>query len=552
MTPTTSAEERAARWFEHLSLEDRVAQLMIPRPSSWEMSPRTYVDQLGVGGLIVDRNTYRDPRQMAEYIAAAQRAALERNGVPLFVCCDQEGGHIRFMRRIATEVPSNMGLAATGDPRAAGEAAGILAAELRAVGVNWNLAPVADVNNNPANPVIGARAYSDAPEVVADFASEAIHALQDAGLLACAKHFPGHGDTAVDSHIGLPTIAHDREHLQRVELVPFRAAIDAGVASIMSAHVLVPALDDEWIGTLSAPILTDLLRGELGFRGIVVTDALEMRGVADLLPEPRAAVESVRAGADALLTARDADVNAETFRALLQAVRSERIPHARFESAVRRLLQAKAAHVVELSAANGERAAQEVGSAANKHRALDLARRTITVVRDEPRALPLPRDLGDRLVVLTPLGTDTTMMEKWTSGTSPLGAAIRSLASGAVDIGVEYPTPDATLREIERAADGAEVIVLGTLNAVLDANQVRLAESLRDRAPRARLIVVALRTPYDLLRLPWIGTFVCAYTSVEPSVVALAEVLFGDVPARGRLPVELPGFYPRGHGIRQD
>src|SRR5712691_123161 len=405
-------------WMQRLSLEDKVAQLMIPRPGSFEMSPRAYVDQLGVGGLIVDRDTYRDPRQLAHYIAAAQQAATERNGVPLFIACDQEGGHIRFMRSIATEVPSNMGLGATGDASAAAEAAAILASELVAVGVNWNLAPVADVNNNPHNPVIGARAYSDHPVVVSAFAGAAIGAYQAAGLLACAKHFPGHGDTSVDSHVSLPTIPHDRGRLEQVELVPFRAAIEAGVASIMTAHLLVPALDDEWIGTLSAPILTGLLRGELGFEGIVVTDALEMRGVSDLLPEPQAAVESVRAGADALLTARRMDLNQDTLRALLHAVRSGHIPSHRFESALKRLLEAKAGCVSKLPAVDAVRAEREVGSAENKRKALELARRTITLVRDEANLLPLARDLGQRLVVLSPLGSSQTMMEKWTSGAS--------------------------------------------------------------------------------------------------------------------------------------
>jgi beta-N-acetylhexosaminidase len=544
---TVTAGEQAAAWLERLSLGERVAQLMIPRPSSWQMSPRQYVDELGVGGLIVDRNTYREPRQLAEYIGTAQRAAIDRNGVPLLVCCDQEGGHVRFMRSVATDVPSNMGLGATGDPRSAGQAAAILASELVAVGVNWNLAPVADVNNNPENPVIGTRSYADDPSVVASFVAEAIAAIQHAGLLACAKHFPGHGDTIVDSHVGLPHIAHDRDHLERLELVPFRAAIGAGVASMMTAHVLVPALDAEWIGTLSAPILTDLLRRDMGFDGIIVTDALEMRGMADLLSESAAAVESIRAGADALLTARRADLNQETFRALLQAVESGRIPQDRFDTAVRRLLEAKARHVLPLGPVDPERAAREVGSAGNKRRALDLARKSITVVRDNVRALPLRRDLGERLVLLNPVGTEVTMMEKWTSGASVLGQAFVDQAPGAVEVALQYPVDETTLRTIERAVDRAEVVVLATLNAILDADQVRLAEIVRDRAPNARLVVVALRGPYDLLRMTWIETFVCAYTSVEPSVVALAEVLFGQTPPVGRLPVELPGLFPRGH-----
>jgi beta-N-acetylhexosaminidase len=442
-----------------------------------------------------------------------------------------------------------MGLGATGDASAAAEAAAILASELVAVGVNWNLAPVADVNKNPHNPVIGARAYSDHPGVVSDFARAAIGAYQAAGLLACAKHFPGHGDTSVDSHVGLPTIPHDRDRLEQVELMPFRAAIEAGVASIMTAHLLVPALDDEWIGTLSAPILTGLLRGELGFDGIVVTDALEMRGVSDVLPEPQAAVESIRAGADALLTARRMDLNQDTFHALLHAVRSGHIPSDRFESALWRLLEAKAGCVSKLPLIDAERAEREVGSAEHKRRALELARRTITVVRDETNLLPLARDLGQRLVVLSPLGSSQTMMEKWTSGGSALGAAILERAPGAVEIAVDYPVSQTTLSQIERAVDGATVIVLGTLNAILDADQVHLATMLRDRTPHAALVAVALRTPYDLLQMTWIGTFVCAYTSVEPSVVALAEVLFGETPAVGRLPIELPGLYARGHGL---
>jgi beta-N-acetylhexosaminidase len=324
-----------------------------------------------------------------------------------------------------------------------------------------------------------------------------------------------------------------------VELVPFRAAIDAGVASIMTAHLLVPALDDEWIGTLSAPILTDLLRGELGFAGIIVTDALEMQGVADLLAQPQAAVESVRAGADALLSARRLDVNEDTHRALLQAVRSGRIPAERFEAAVRRLLEAKAQYALQWASVDPERAAREVGTPGHKRRALELARRTITVVRDTTGALPLSRDLAERLVVLSPVGSGQTMMERWTAGASLLGQAIADRAPGAVEVPVEYPVSAATLGEIERAVAPARVVVLGTLNAILDADQVRVAELVRARAPDAELVVVALRTPYDLLRMPWVGTFVCAYTSVEPSVVALAEVLFGETPAAGHLPVKL-------------
>jgi beta-N-acetylhexosaminidase len=529
----------AASWFEELSFEDKIGQLIVPRPRDKELPPDEYIRRFGAGGVIVHRGIYENPRQMADYIRQLHVAALVRNGVPPFVCCDHEGGHIRFMRSGATAVPSNMALGAAHDPHIAAEAAELLGDELLAVGVNWTLAPVLDVNNNPRNPVIGTRAFSDDPSVVSAYGREAIQAYQKKGLLACAKHFPGHGDTDIDSHIGLPTIKHDRERLDNVELAPFRAAVEAGVGSVMTAHLLVPALDDEWIGTLSAPILTDLLRGEIGHHGVIVTDALEMRGVADLLAEPAAAVESVRAGADVLLTGRDPSGNDEVFKALTSAVRSGRIPAARFEQAVRNILEAKTRFFGDRPPPDPERAAQIVGGAANQQRALDLARRTITVARAEPDVLPLPTGLGQRLVVLNPLGSRRTMMETWTSGQSVLGDEIRRRAPGATELQLEFPLAESVRGEVADVVERAVVVVVGLLNAIVDPDQVALMESIARTAPQATLIGVGLRTPYDLIVLPWLQTYLCAYTSVEPSAIALVEVLFGEQPARGRLPVQL-------------
>ena len=528
----------AAEWFARLSLEDRVAQLIVPRPRTLEIKPTAYVDAFGAGGIIIHRDVYENPVQMASYVAEAQRAALARNGVPMLICCDHEGGHIRFMRTVATAVPSNMALGAAHNPAIAGEAATLLGIELKAVGVNWTLAPVVDVNNNPRNPVIGTRAYSDDPAVVGAYAAAAVRAYQSAGLLACAKHFPGHGDTDIDSHVGLPRMSHSRERLERVELAPFRAAIEAGVGSVMTAHLLVEALDPEWIGTLSPAILSGLLREELGHQGLVVTDALEMAGVADILPEPEAAIEAVRAGADVLLTGRDPAENQHVFEALLAAVRSGRVPTERFEHAVRNVLDAKARFDESSYVPDPARASEIIGAAEHRAQALEMARRTITVVRDAG-SLPLPLDMGTRLVVLTPLGSRSTMMEKWTSGQSDLGREVLSRAAGAVEIAIDYPVTAAARGEVERAAASAEIVVVGTLNAIVDPDQVSFVEWLRDAAPSARLVVVGMRTPYEPLVLPWLETYVCAYSSVESSMIATAEVLFGERRALGRLPVRV-------------
>jgi beta-N-acetylhexosaminidase len=525
-------------WLAKLSLEDKVAQLVVPRPRNLELPPEHYADAFGAGGIIVHRDVYENPAQMAGYIARAQRAALARNGVPLLICCDHEGGHIRFMRSVATAVPPNMALGAAGDPQMAAKAATLLSRELLAVGVNWTLAPVADVNVNPRNPVIGTRSFGDDPEMVSAYAAAAVRAYQSAGLLACAKHFPGHGDTDVDSHVGLPRLSQDRERLMRVELAPFRAAIEAGVGSVMTAHILVETFDPEWIGTLSPAILTDLLRNEMGHQGIIVTDALEMAGVADLLPEPDAAIESVRAGADVLLTGRDPTGNQQVFEALVKAVRSGRVPAERFDAAVRNVLAAKAQYIGE-AVPDPARAEKEVGTAEHRQQALDLARRTITVVRDNASLLPLPRDRGERLVVLSPLGSRHTMMEKWTLGASVLGEEVEARAPGAVVGEIEYPVTVRQRGDLRRALAAAEIVVVGSLNAIVDPDQVAFLEWVRETARDARLLVVGMRTPYDILAVPWLETYVCAYSSVEPSIVALVEVLFGEQAARGRLPVRL-------------
>ncbi len=525
-------------WLEKLSLEDKVGQLMVPRPRNLEIEPSYYVDAFGSGGLIVHREIYQSPKQIAAYVADAQRAALARNGVPLLICCDHEGGHIRFMRTVATSVPSNMALGAAADPSIAADAARLLASELLAVGVNWTLGPVADVNINPRNPVIGTRSYGDDPAAVSAYVAAAVKAYQSAGLLACAKHFPGHGDTDVDSHIGLPRLDFERERLDEVELAPFRAAIEAGVGSVMTAHMLVQALDPEWIGTLSAPILTDLLRTSLGHRGIIVTDALEMAGVADLMPEAESSIESVRAGADVLLTGRSPEENQQVFKALLSAVRSGRIPSRRFESAVRNILEAKARYAGD-AVPDPTRAEREVGSAEHRQQALELARRTITVVRGADGVLPLPRDLGERLVVLSPLGSRRTMMEKWTYGESQLGAEISARAAGAVVAPIEYPLSESARAEIRPSLQRAKLIVVGLLNAIVDADQVQALDWLREVNPNASLVAIGLRTPYDVVAVPWLETYLCAYSSVEPSITALVEVLFGEQPARGKLPVKL-------------
>ena len=514
-----------------MGLSEQVGQLLVAVASD-AMPLARFVEEVPVGGFLLPNDTSGSARVVARAIAAAQERAVARSGEPLFIAADQEGGDMSFFRGEVTEVPSNMAIAATGDATAAREAALIVANDLGAIGINWALAPVVDVNTDGANPVIGVRSYGDDPAVVAAFAAEAIAGYQSRGILACAKHFPGHGDTHLDPNVAMPVVTHDRERLEGVELVPFRAAIAAGVASIMSAHLLAPALDPDRPATLSAPILTGLLRRELGFDGLIVTGAMPMGAISKEWDEGEAAVAAVNAGADVVLGGRGLARHKRVHRALLAAVDDGRVPRARFVEALARVRDAKARITTD-------EVGGRVGTGGDRSRALGLARRTITLVRDDPQILPLTRDLGDRLVVLSPAGTDATRMELSHARPSALGTEIADRVRGAIDIPIAYPLSRSERAAVARAARRAEVIVVGTLNAAIDRSQLALLRWLSEET-KASIVVVALRGPYDVLRMPWVRTVLCAYSSAAPSLRAVAEVLTGEQLARGALPVSLP------------
>ncbi len=302
------------------------------------------VDEFAVSGVVLMGRNVGPPAQTRGTIAELQARAKAKGLPPLFVAVDQEGG--RVQRLGPPHYPDHPAARSVGyrrDPAQARAAARRIGEELRALGFNWNFAPVLDVNNNPQNPVIGDRAYGDDPALVAAMGAAAVRGFQeDAGILACGKHFPGHGDTDTDSHHALPRIGHDRARLDAVELVPFRAALGVGLAAVMTSHILFPALDPALPATLSPAILTGLLREELGFEGLIITDDLEMKGVADGWGAAEAAVLAVQAGADILLCCHTWETQREIRQALVAAVETRRLPESRVDEAVSRITQAKA------------------------------------------------------------------------------------------------------------------------------------------------------------------------------------------------------------------
>jgi len=323
------------------SIRRDIGQLLIGSLPGTTITPelRSLAKEFQLGGVILFSRNIEAPEQVAELAHDAQSLATDS---PLWVSVDQEGGRVARLKAPFTEWPPMAVLGRSGDSSLASRFAASLAAELKAVGITLDYAPVLDIHTNPKNPIIGDRALAESAERVAELGAAIVAGLQNHGVAACGKHFPGHGDTAVDSHLDLPLVEHPPDRIRRVECVPFRAAITADVAFIMTAHILVPTLDEDLPATLSPRIVRGMLRDELGFNNVIVSDDLEMKAIAKTCTVPDAAVRAIAAGCDAFLVCSgDADAQAQALEALVHAVEEGRIPQKALDDSQRRLRQAK-------------------------------------------------------------------------------------------------------------------------------------------------------------------------------------------------------------------
>jgi beta-N-acetylhexosaminidase len=329
----------------------QIGQLLIAGFDGKQVSAelRSLAREFSLGGVILFARNIEDPEQVAEL---AHEASLIVSDAPVWVSIDQEGGRVARLRRPFTEWPPMATLGRSGDPKLAERFARALASELKAVGVTLDYAPVLDIHTNPKNPVIGDRAFAESAKIVAELGSTIVRVLQGEGLAACGKHFPGHGDTSTDSHHELPVVEHPPERLRETEFVPFKAAIAADVATIMTAHVFVPSLDEQRPATLSRRVVTDILRRELKFDGVILSDDLEMKAIARQHPVPDAAVMAIEAGCDGVLICSGAhETQAAALEALIHAIEGERLPWSRVEDALKRQQRAKERFLAAAAAA---------------------------------------------------------------------------------------------------------------------------------------------------------------------------------------------------------
>jgi beta-N-acetylhexosaminidase len=542
-----------------MTLRDEVAQLVFipfhgesPNTRSHEYNRFTHlIRDTKVGGLIlVNWSNGRVIQRAEPYALGAFLNRMQRMAkVPLMVGGDFERG--ASMRVDGTTAfPHAMAFGATGDPAFARLEGEVTAREARALGVQWVYYPVADVNNNPDNPIINTRSFGENPQQVAAFVKafvEGAHSDKKNLVLATAKHFPGHGDTAVDTHMNVATITGDRERLDRVELLPFRAAIDAGVDSIMTAHIAVPALSPPGLpATLSPAILTGLLRKDLGFKGLVVTDALEMASIAKGFSTGEACVRAIEAGADTLLMPTDAEA---AVRAVVSAVQSGRLTRARIQESVVRILSAKEKvgldrkRFVDLEAIGDVVDAPEAAE-----KAQEIADRAVTLVRNNGSLVPLAAPERACYVVMAESRTSL-------AGQAFL-AEIRKIVPKVAATIMDPSMAKQELDDVLGKIPACETYAVAAFNSTAAyRGSVGLAGELphviEELIGRGRPVaLIALGSPYLLRNFPNVTAYMATFSSVPVSEVAAAKAILGEIPIRGRLPVTIPGQAAYGDGIQ--
>ncbi|SEC11580.1 beta-N-acetylhexosaminidase [Paenibacillus sp. GP183] len=498
------------------------------------------IEEHQIGGVIYFARNVVHPLQVARLSNQLQQIAERSNHVPLWISIDQEGGMVARITEGVALMPGQMALAAGGSAAldAVYEAAFISGKELRALGININFAPVLDVNNNSDNPVIGVRSFGESPELVAEFGYQSVKGFQAANVVATAKHFPGHGDTNVDSHLDLPTVAHSLERIRSVELVPFVKAIESGVDAIMSSHIYFPALEpDKLPVTLSKTVLTGLLREELGFEGVIMTDCMEMNAISEHFGTVAAAVMAVEAGADLILISHSRDLQVAAIAAIERAVREGRLTEARIDASVARLFALKHLRGV-LTPQPDAATVPVVGTAAHCAVAQRLSEASITLVKDEQKLLPLRREKTLAVTVAAAVSSD---VDEAYAGPASLGAALADHGLDVIDCVIPLREVGERSKAVLEDAQQAEQIVIGTYNARFHPAQVELVHALK--ALGKPLVVVALRVPYDLLEMPDVSTFIAAYESRPLALQSTARYLLGQLTPQGRLPVSLYPHY---------
>jgi beta-N-acetylhexosaminidase len=583
----------ARQWAEQtereLTLEEKIGQMLQVRyyadyrgfDSAEYKQLRDQIQKYHIGSLVFGMHFNNlGPIRSNPHDAAKVANQLQSDSkLPLLLAADLERGVASRLEGVPS-FPWPMAWGAVGDPIAISRFGAITAREARAIGIQWALAPVVDLNSNPANPVINDRSFGEDPEQVGTLITAYIHGARENGLLVTAKHFPGHGDSSIDSHRGIPSIDGDIEHLRNFEFPPFQKAIQAGVDSIMLAHARVPAIDPDpdKIATISSKIVTGVLKDQLGFKGVVLTDALEMKGITSLYdpkkgsPTALAAVDAVKAGCDVIMIPTDLD---GAFHAIIDAVKSGEIPESRIDESVRKVLQMKAKvglnknRFVDL-----EHVAELVAKPEDMQFAQRVADEAITLVRENGHALPLKKGKAQTERPNVPNGSapqkPSLIVVLLAEAMEPTNGhefekEIISRLPDAHVFYVDNRTANAggiqvleTVKEAENVVVAAYVVHGGARQTIVDGKAVTsyglrgpsgvLLQKILEAAPE-KTSVIALGSPYLIANFPQIQNYICTYAMASTSEISAVKALFGEIQNHAKLPVTLPGIAPRGFSL---
>jgi beta-N-acetylhexosaminidase len=502
---------------------------------------RALLRETGAPGVTLYRfHNVRSLEQVRALTEGLQAAAADR----LLVAIDQEGGQLLGLGEASTPFAGNMALGAVGDAALAERVARAIGLELRAAGVNVDYAPVCDVATDPANPSLGIRSFGDEPEAVGRLAAATVRGLRSAGVAATLKHFPGKGDAAVDPHRALPRLEHDRERLSSVELVPFRSGIEAGADLVMVGHYDLPRVTGRpgLPTSLSEAVVGGLLRRDLGYDGVVITDALDMRALPQDEQQGIDALAALRAGADLLLCTPDPPTIERIRAGLARAEDRAMIGADELERSEARIGALRA-----WVGAFDDPPLEVVGCAEHRELARELAERATTLVRDDAGHLPLRPSPQARIAAIMPRPRDLTPADTSSTVAAGLDPALRRHHPHVDGYVTEHPPTSDEIAALRDRVAGHDAVVVGTIDAFRDPGQASLVAGLLELG--VPVVTVALRAPFDLAGYPRAATYVCSYGVLEPSMEALAAALFGRIPFRGRLPAAIPGLYPTGHGI---
>ena len=528
-----------------MTLEEKVGQLFVvtitPGSAGW-FKKAALAGRLGgaiLQGGDFDAGTFRETSaKMQGWAASAPRR------IPILFTVDHEGGPVFTENRLGTTIfPGNMALGATGDAKLAEEAAYATGEELRTLGIHVDFSPVVDVNSNPKNPIIGLRSFGEDASEVARFGTAALKGFRAAGVAPTVKHFPGHGDADTDSHWGVPIIRHSLKQLEEVDLVPFKAAVAADVPIVMSSHILLPAVDPDHIVTLSSAALEGLLRGKLGFQGVIASDSLSMGAVSFHMRISEGAVRALEAGCDLLLLGRFGSLSVSEER-VAEAVRSGRISRERLDRSVRRILKLKARlGLLGRPGEGNDPPAQDPKRLPARELARQIAERSVTMLKNDRALLPL--NLGEKQSLLVILPRDRAHAKELDGFVS----AIRSRHPNTKVCYVPSLFPEISMGIAVEMARRADVVVLGTSHFGTT-NYEKAAGLYRRLAELGKPVVVAsLMNPYDLGAFKSAPALIATYGTTPASMQAAVRLMFGEIPPQGRLPVTIPGAFPRGSGI---